>query len=215
MLLFDLDGTLVDSSGIWLQIDLDFTARRGLPHTQEYHDFVAHTTAPTAAQFTKEYYQLNESAEEIMQEWSNQALYEYSHNIQPKPHVRTYLDQCRAAGENMAVLTSSAPELCRATLEKNDLLRYFNHLFFAQEFGLEKRDPALFQAVAQKLDVQATDCLLYDDSPVACRGAKDAGLQVIGVYDPIFAADEENMRAFCDSYIYDFSELLHPESHMQ
>ena len=47
MLFFDLDGTLVDSSGIWLQIDLDFTARRGLAHTQEYHDFVIHSTAPS------------------------------------------------------------------------------------------------------------------------------------------------------------------------
>ena len=54
MLFFDLDGTLVDSSGIWLQIDLDFTARRGLAHTQEYHDFVIHSTAPVAAQFTKD-----------------------------------------------------------------------------------------------------------------------------------------------------------------
>lgn len=73
MLFFDLDGTLVDSSGIWLQIDLDFTARRGLAHTQEYHDFVIHSTAPVAAQFTKDYYHLPESADEIIAEWSAQA----------------------------------------------------------------------------------------------------------------------------------------------
>ncbi|MFR4878597.1 MAG: hypothetical protein ACLUBZ_17135 [Ruthenibacterium lactatiformans] len=41
MLFFDLDGTLVDSSGIWLQID-GFTARRGLAHTREYHVSVLH-----------------------------------------------------------------------------------------------------------------------------------------------------------------------------
>lgn len=208
MLLFDLDGTLVDSSGIWLQIDLDFTARRGLPHTKEYHDFVAHTTAPTAARFTKEYYSLSESPEEIMQEWSDQALYEYSHNILPKPYVHTYLEQCRTAGEEMVILTSSAPELCRATLAKNALEPYFSHLFFAQEFGLEKRDPELFRAVARQLHTDPKACLLYDDSPVACRGAKEAGLQVIGVYDRIFSDHEAEMRSFCDSYIRDFSELL-------
>ncbi len=208
MLLFDLDGTLVDSSGIWLQIDLDFTARRGLPHTKEYHDFVAHTTAPAAARFTKDYYHLSESPEEIMQEWSDQALYEYSHNILPKPYVRTYLEQCRAAGEEMVILTSSAPELCRATLKKNDLAPYFSRLFFAQEFGLEKRDPALFHAVARELNTTPEACLLYDDSPVACRGAKEAGFQVTGVYDHIFSDHEAEMRSFCDCYIRDFSELL-------
>ena len=88
MLFFDLDGTLVDSSRIWLQIDLDFTARRGLPHTQEYHDFVAHTTAPVAAQFTKDYYHLSESAEEIMAEWYAQALKEYTHHIEADVYKR-------------------------------------------------------------------------------------------------------------------------------
>lgn len=208
MLLFDLDGTLVDSSGVWLQIDLDFTAKRGLPHTQEYHDFVAHTTAPTAAQFTKEYYGLSESAEEIMQEWSAQALYEYTHHIQAKPHVHAYLEQCQQQGARMAVVTSSAPELCRATLKKNGLSHYFERLLFAQEFGIEKQNPALFQAVAETLGVSCSTCLVYDDSPLACRGAKSAGMQVIGVYDPLFSSSEAEMRALCDRYIFDFSELL-------
>ena len=210
MLLFDLDGTLVDSSGIWVQIDLDFTARRGLPHTQEYHDFVAHTTAPTAAQYTKEYYGLQESVEEIMEEWFQQALYEYSHTIAPKPHVRTYLEQCRSRGERMAIITSSAPQLCRATLERNGLGDYFEALLFAQEIGLEKKDPALFETAAQILHLSPEKCTLYDDSPLACRGAKAAGLSVVGVYDAIFADAEDEMRAMCDHYIRDFSELIAP-----
>lgn len=208
MLLFDLDGTLVDSSGIWVQIDLDFTARRGLPHTQEYHDFVAHATAPTAAQYTKDYYGLPESPQEIMDEWFRQALYAYSHTIAPKPHARAYLDQCRAVGERMAIITSSAPELCRATLEKNGMADYFERLFFAQEMGIEKQDPALFRAAADALHLPAEDCTLLDDSPLACRSAKEAGLSVIGVYDEIFAAAEGEMRSVCDRYIRDFSELL-------
>lgn len=208
MRLFDLDGTLVDSSGIWLQIDLDFTARRGLPHTQEYHDYVAHTTAPTAAQFTKDYYHLRESVEEIMQEWRDQALFEYAHNIAAKPHVRAYLAQCRAQGERMAVLTSSEPELCRATLARNDLAQYFDALFFAQEIGLEKRERTLFCEVAERLGLSTGECTLYDDSPIACRSAKDAGMRVIGVYDAIFSDAEADMRGFCDGYIRDFSELI-------
>ena len=208
MLFFDLDGTLVDSSGIWLQIDLDFTARRGLAHTQEYHDFVIHSTAPVAAQFTKDYYHLPESADEIIAEWSAQALEEYTYRIEAKPHVHAYLEQCRRQGEPMAVLTSSAPELCRATLQKNGLASYFSALFFAQEMGMEKREAALFRAAAQQCSAAPEECTLFDDSPVACRGAKEAGLHVVGVFDSIFAQDEDAMRGLCDTYIYDFSELL-------
>lgn len=211
MLLFDLDGTLVDSSGIWLQIDLDFTARRGLPHTREYHDFVAHASAPAAAQFTKEYYGLSESVEAIMQEWSDQARDAYAHHIPAKPHVHEYLQQCRSCGEEMVILTSCAPEMCRATLRHNDLAQYFSRLFFAQELGIEKRDPALFRTVAERLHVALADCRLYDDSPVSCRSAKAAGMQVVGVYDAIFSKSETELRALCDRYILNFSELLTAE----
>lgn len=210
MLLFDLDGTLVDSGSIWLQIDIDFTARHDLPHTKEYHDFVAHATAPTAARFTREYYHLDMSEEAIMKEWADQALYEYTNTILPKPGVVDFLQQCRERGERMAILTSSSPELCRATLKKNDLGEYFEQLFFAQEIGMEKSDPALFRTVADALHTATDACRLYDDSPISCRSAKSAGMEVIAVHDALFADAEEQLRGLCDGYIRSFSELLLP-----
>lgn len=210
MLLFDMDGTLIDSSGIWLQIDLDFTTRHGLQHTKEYHDFVAHTSAPTAAQFTKEYYNLADSVESIMQEWNDQALYEYTHTIAAKPAVKAYLEQCRAGGERMAILTSCAPNLCYAALERNALRAYFEQVYFAQEIGIEKSDPALFSAVAARMGVQPEACTLYDDSPISCRSAKRAGMRVIAVHDALFADEEAQLRASCDGYIHSFGELLLP-----
>lgn len=208
MLLFDLDGTLIDSSDIWVQIDIDFTARHHLQLTEEYHAFVAHATAPASAAFTKDYYNLDLSVDEIMQEWNDQALYAYANTIELKPHVRDYLDQCRSTGEGMVILTSAIPALCRASLERNGLTQYFDQLLFAQEFGIEKKDPALFHTVAEHLSVPIESCLLYDDSPVSCRSAKEAGAKVIGVHDKFFAANEKEMRTYCDHYIFDFSELI-------
>ena len=49
MLLFDLDGTLLDSNGVWLQVDHTFLSRRNKPYTKEFHDSVAHTIMPNAA----------------------------------------------------------------------------------------------------------------------------------------------------------------------
>ena len=50
-LLFDLDGTLIDSNHIWQQIDVEFLARRGIPWTETYNQGVIHATFPTAACF--------------------------------------------------------------------------------------------------------------------------------------------------------------------
>ena len=73
---------------------------------------------------------------------------------------------------------------------------------------LDKRLEVLFRAASQQCSAAPEECTLFDDSPVACRGAKEAGLRVVGVFDSIFAQDEDAMRGLCDTYIYDFSELL-------
>ena len=212
MLLFDLDGTLVDSSFIWDQIDIDFTRRHNLPLTAEYKDFVAHASAPAAAVFTKDYYHLDLSTDEIIQEWNDQALEAYSGTIDLKAGVSDYLEQCRRQGHRMAVVTSSPANLCRMVLEKHRLLPYFEELFFAEQLGVEKKDPKLYQLVAHKLGVDVSSCHVFDDSPLACRSARTAGAFVTGMHDALFADAEREMRSFCNEYVYSFSDLLEAES---
>ena len=69
MTFFDLDGTLIDSNGAWVEVDRQFLLKRGLPHTQEYQETVIHSIFPIAAQYTKDQFGLSESVEDIMNEW--------------------------------------------------------------------------------------------------------------------------------------------------
>ena len=131
MLIFDMDGTLIDSNGIWRQVDEAFLAKRGYPYTREYYEGVAHTIFPMAAKFTKAYCHLEESEEEIMAEWMQMAGDAYAVRVPIKPGVREYLDRCRTAGERMIVLTSSVPEHCRAALGRLGLTEYFERILFA------------------------------------------------------------------------------------
>ena len=103
MLLFDMDGTLIDSNGVWKNVDREFLARRGIAYTHAYYEGVAHTILPLAAKFTKEYCRLTESCEEIIAEWMEMARDAYAH-VTVKPGVRAYLKQCRAEGRRIIVL---------------------------------------------------------------------------------------------------------------
>ncbi|MBO4853744.1 MAG: HAD family phosphatase, partial [Oscillospiraceae bacterium] len=135
MLIFDMDGTLINSNGIWRTVDETFLARRGLPYTREYYEGVAHTVFPKAAAFTKAYCRLTESEEEIMAEWMELAGDMYATSVDVKPGVLEYLRKCRDAGETMIVLTSSVPTHCRTALEHLDLLPHFDRILIAQELG--------------------------------------------------------------------------------
>lgn len=208
MLIFDMDGTLIDSNGIWRGVDEEFLAKRGFPYTEEYCAGVAHTIFPLAAEFTKQYCHLAESIEEIMAEWMEMAGDMYATKVPVKPGVIDYLEKCKATGETMIVLTSSVPEHCYAALTKLELMSYFSHIFFANELKMEKTDPEIYRIVANQMNVKVNSCTFYDDSIEACKAAKKAGMTVIGVHDPVFFQTGDEMRKICDRYIMSFSELL-------
>lgn len=206
--LFDLDGTLLDSNGIWYQIDLDFLSKRGIPWSEEYNQGVIHAIFPTAAKFTKEFLNLPESEEEIMAEWLSMAYEAYSEKLPLKAGVADYLEQCRKMGASMAIYTACEPRLCAAALARHGLTEYFSNIIYAQELGVEKRSPGAFHAVLERLGTRAENCVFYDDNPLSCKSALDTGLTVVGVYDSLFAQNEAALRGMCHRYIRSFQELL-------
>lgn len=208
MLIFDMDGTLIDSNGIWRDVDTAFLAKRGLPYTHEYYEGVAHTVFPKAAIFTKEYCHLSESTDEIMAEWMEMAGDLYTTSVPVKAGVVDYLEKCRAAGERMAVLTSSVPAHCHAALGHLGLKPYFEQIFFAQELGMEKKEPAIYRKTAELLGVAPGECTIFDDSIAACRSARAAGMHVVGVYDEFFHVSWDEMQTVCHRCIRGFEELV-------
>ena len=208
MYIFDLDGTITDTNGLWAEVDREFLTRRGLTPTAEYQRVVERSIYPIAAQFTREYYRLPESREDIMAEWDALADRHYRELAPLKPGAEAFLRQCAAEGRPMALFTACRPALCRIVLDRFQLTDLFPRVIYAEEIGLEKRDPRAFTALAGQLGAAPEECVLFDDSPRSCRAAKDTGLQVVGVRDSFFAAAEEEVRAGCHRYIRSFSELL-------
>ncbi len=208
MKLFDLDGTLIDSNCVWREIDAQFLSAHNLQSTDEYLYVVGHSIFPTAAQFTKEYYHLDLTPQEIMDEWFSLAHEAYEHHIPLKPFAKEYLMQEIAKGEHLALVSACVPALGHAVLERHGLTPLFDKIIFAQEYGLEKRDPRFYDQVLALLDITAKDCVFYDDAPVNCTAAKKAGMNVIGVYDALYDDQQNEMQCICDQYIDNFQTLL-------
>ena len=208
MYIFDLDGTLLDSNGLWGEVDEEFLARRGFAATREYEDTVARLIFPTAAVYTREYYHLPDSPADIMAEWDALAAHHYRDLAPLKAGAAKLLAKYRAENVPMALFTACRPELCRMALERFGLTGYFQHIIYAEEIGLEKHDPACFILLSELLGVSPAECTLFDDSPANCATARAAGLRVVGVYDDFYAGYRERMRSLCDRYVSSLEELL-------
>jgi HAD superfamily hydrolase (TIGR01509 family) len=207
MYIFDLDGTLLDSNGLWLEVDIEFLSRRGLTPTQEYEEMVARSIFPAAADYTREYYHLPDSPRSIMAEWESLALHHYARLVPMKPGAERLLRSCRAKGKGMALFTACRPMLCQAALERFDLGKYFDHVVYAEELGLDKHDPKCFVHLSRRIGTDPAHCVLLDDSPSNCETAKAAGMTVIGVYDACYARQREDMERVCDRYVLSLEEL--------
>lgn len=207
-LLFDLDGTLIDSNHIWQDIDRSFLEKRGFELTDAYNAGVIYATFPLAAKFTKEYCGLTESEEDIMAEWMEAAEHAYGNTIPLKPGVREFLSRCAGAGYEMYIYTSCEEPLCLASLAHHHLLPYFRDIFFVRKLNIEKSKPEGFLWVAEQMNTVPADVLFFDDSPVACQGARTAGMQVVACYDALFAQYRGELERSCNAYLTSFEDAL-------
>lgn len=208
MYIFDLDGTLIDSNGLWMEVDVEFLARRGLRPTEEYEDAVSRSIFPVAADFTRRYYALSDSPEDIMAEWEELARRHYAQLVPLKPGAAELLAQYHARGVPMALFTACRPALCRAALERFGLAEYFDYVVYAEELGLEKHDPRCFVRLSRLIGTDPARCTLFDDSPSNCATARAAGMETVGVYDAYYAARQDELKSVCGRYVRTLEELL-------
>ena len=208
MYIFDLDGTITDTNGLWLEVDDEFLARRGLRATPEYTDAVARSIYPIAAQFTRDYYRLPDAPESIMAEWDSLAQRHYRELAPLKPGAAEFLRQCHGEGRPLALFTACRPSLCRAALERFGLRELFGRIVYAEELGLEKHDPVCFVKLSELVGAPLHECTLFDDSPDNCAAAARAGMDAVGVFDAFYAHRQDELKAVCRRYVRSFEELL-------
>ncbi len=208
MYIFDLDGTITDTNDLWIDVDHRFLGRRGLTMTDEYQAAVAKAIFPVAADFTKKYYHLPDSPDDIMAEWEELAAHIYRDTAPLKPGAAELLARYRAEGEKLALFTACRPALCRMALERFGLTDCFSHIVYAEEIGLDKHDPRCFARLAELLGAPPEDCVLIDDSPDNCAAAVRSGMAAVGVYDRYYDSRQEELKAACTEYVRSLEELL-------
>jgi len=202
--IFDLDGTLLDSMGVWDQIDIDFLAKRGIELPPDYMNAISSMTFHEAAAYTIKRFALSDSVDGLKREWNDMAAYAYGHTVRMKPYAKEYLMALRERGAKLAVATSMFVELCAPALRNNGIDNVFHAICYTDEAGYGKSRPDVFLLAAQKLGVLPGDCLVFEDILAAIKSAKSAGMGVCAVYDKSSENDWEEIKKTADYAIVDF-----------
>lgn len=205
--IFDLDGTVLDSMGLWHKVDVAFFENRNMEIPEDYIKAISPLGTYKAAVYTKETYNIKESVEEIIAEWQSIAKKEYSENVKLKKGVKEYILSLKEKGVKLAVATASDPDMFSACLKKYGIWDAFQCIVTVNEVGHGKSSPEIYLRAAEKLGVSVSDCVVFEDISVALKTAKSAGFYCVCVYDSSSQNDIEENKKTADKFIYDFDEL--------
>lgn len=204
--IFDFDGTLVDSMQQWSRKMLHILDENNIAYPPD----VIKIITPLGDRGTAEYFRslgVKLSVGEILALMDSYAMEEYAHKIPAKPYVRETLLRLKSEGHSLNVLTSSPHKMLDVCLKRLGLYDLFDNLLSSDDFSFTKSEPEIYYETVRRIGADIGDCVFLDDNYNAVSAAKKVGLKTIGVYDDTSAEFEGEMRALCDGYIKDFSEI--------
>ena len=206
--IFDLDGTLFDSMGIWKEVDIAFFRNHGMKMPSDYQDKIKDMHFRTMAIYTKERFHMRSSIESIMDEWCDLCYEKYANDVPLKSGVREFLDVLKENGIKIAFATANTTELSEVCLKNNGIFDYFDAGAYLHETETDKSDPEVYLIACDRLGLSPDECIVFEDLLAGIQGAVRGGFTVCGVYDKHSRRDTHNIKKIADYYINSFDELL-------
>ena len=205
--IFDLDGTLVDSMWMWEEIDIEFLSARDIPMPPTLKYYIEGISFAQTAEYFARTFALEETPEELMEIWNQMAYDKYCHEVPLKPGAKEFLDYLKEQGIKVGIGTSNSHQLTKAALEAHGIMEDIDCLLTSNEVPNGKPEPDIYLKTAERLGVQPQECLVFEDIPNGMLAAKAAGMKVCAVEDEFSVELRERKRALADYYITSFAEI--------
>ena len=206
--IFDMDGSLVDSMWMWRAIDIEYLGRYKIPLPENLQSEIEGMSFRETACYFKEHFAIPDSMEEIMAEWNRMAWNKYMYEVPLKKGIPDFLRHCREKGIRLGIATSNSRELVENVAAVHNLREYFTCIMTGSEVLRGKPNPDIYLAVAHGLGVPAGRCLVFEDIVAGILAGKNAGMRVCAVEDEYSADSRDRKRELADYYIDDYVGLF-------
>lgn len=208
LVIFDLDGTLIDSTSIWGDIDREFFHRRGKEVPSNYAEEISHMGLTKAAEWTRKHYLPEEKEEDIIREWREMSRMAYEKHIPLKEGAKEILNAFSSRGVHLALATANSEELYLPCLNRLGILGYFEVIRDVAKIKSGKESSEIYDGIAEEFGLLPNNVAVVEDILNALRTAKSAGYCSIGVYDKQSCKDMDAMEQNCDCFFMSLNEFV-------
>ena len=206
--IFDLDGTLIDSSHAWHRVDDIFLSSYGFETPDDYDREIAGMGFELAAQYTIDRFNLNRTVNEVINEWNSIVKDIFATEIFLFSGAEKYLRNLKSKGKKLSVATVNSVELTVSVLRNNGVLDLFDDITTVAEVTRPKGYPDIYLKSAEKLGISPSKCVVFEDILEGIKGARDGAFKTVAVMCKKNIHYRDDMISLCDRYITDYNELL-------
>ena len=206
--IFDMDGTLIDSMWLWKAIDIEYLNKHGHELPEDLQKSIEGKSFTETALYFKERFAIEDSVEDIKAEWNTMAGEYYKHRVTMKDMAEPFLRRLLDMDYKTGIGTSNSKELVGVIMNKFGLEEMIHSIRTSCEVAAGKPSPDIYLKVAEDLGVLPEECLVFEDVPMGIMAAKNAGMKCCAVYDDFSKDMDDEKRQLADYYIKDYSEAL-------
>ena len=206
--IFDMDGTLVDSTGLWHEIDKAFFRKRGMEIPSDYAQKIVHLGLKQAAIFTKEEYGIKETPQEIMDEWHQMSLDMYRNDVRLKDGAIELLEFFKKNNIPMAVATANDEQLYMPCIERLGIGQYFDYVADVNNVKEGKQSARIYEYLAEKMSTNKENTMVIEDMPTCIKTAYKSGFITIAVFDNASKQFDEDKKKNSHLFINSLKDLL-------
>lgn len=207
-IIFDLDGTLIDSMKLWRRVDGEFLNKRGIEVPDDLFDHLpAGNSFIQTAQYFIDRFGLSDSVESVMAEWTNMVRWHYANDVTLKPGAGELVRRIASAGIPIGLGTSNSLELATTVLSANKIWQHFQCAITGDMHLMGKPWPDIYLKCAQALGIPAESCLAIEDTLTGVQSAKTAGTRVYAIYDDDSLPQWPQIKALAHSAFRDYHSL--------
>ncbi len=206
--IFDLDGSLVDSMWMWKAIDMEYLMGFGIEPPENLQKDIGGRSFIETAHYFKERFAIEDSVEKIGDDWNRMAWDKYTNEVPLKEGAAEFLNECDRLGIKLGIASSNSTELIEQVLSSHNIRNRFKSIKSGTQIKKGKPAPDVYLAVAEELDADPSKCLVFEDLVDGIKAGKNAGMTVVAVSDDYSRHSDDLKKELADLYIEDYWGFL-------